>query len=266
MSLKVACLVHPTLSRYRKVADAMIFGIARCGDTAYAHSIDAPMLKNADVAVCYGWKRNAQYRDYPRFVYADLGYWHRDTHYRLVAGSWSPDGYVRAQLPRSRLDLLGVSVNPWRTDGDTIVIAGSTGKSCVEHGLGYREWETRVAAQLQGCGKRVVYRPKPTDRNKAPLRGVEYDYGPLAETLARSWALVTHHSNAAVEALVAGVPVHCETGAAAAFSVPLDQIANPPLLEGREQFLADVAWLNWSVDEMRSGAAWAHMKERGLLC
>lgn len=244
----------------------MIAGIGRCGDIAYAHPINDPPLRQADVGVCYGWKRHAQYQGYPRFVYADLGYWHRDTHYRLVAGGWSPERYVRAGLPCSRLDLLGVKVQPWRTGGDTVVIAGSTAKSCVEHGLKYRGWEARVAAQLSDCGKRVVYRPKPTDRNKAPLPGVEYDEAPLAESLARACAVVTHHSNAAVEALVAGIPVHCETGVAAAFSVPLSEIAQPQLMEGREQFLADVAWLNWSLEEMRSGAAWDHMKERGLLC
>ena len=30
--------------------------------------------------------------------------------------------------------------------------------------LGYQEWERRVIAQLQDCGRPVVYRPKPNDR------------------------------------------------------------------------------------------------------
>jgi hypothetical protein len=77
---------------------------------------------------------------------------------------------------------------------------------------------------------------------------------------------VTHHSNTAIDALVEGIPVHCEEGAAAAFSVPLETAANPERLEGREQFIADVSWLNWSVQEMERGESWAHMKERGLVC
>lgn len=266
MALKVAVLIHPKLGRYRVVAEAMTIGIGRCGDLPYIHPIFAAPMRNADVAVCYGWKLHQRYANYPRFVYADLGYWHRETSYRLVVDGWSPHLYVRAGLPASRLKRLGVEVQPWRTGGDTITIAGSTGKSSVEHGLAYRAWEIDVVRQLQGCGKRIAYRPKPTDRDKAPIAGAEYDVGPIDCALRRSCAVVTHHSNAAVEALVAGVPVHCETGVAAAFSVPLAEVANPPLLEGREQFLADTAWLNWSLDEMRSGAAWAHMKERGLLC
>jgi hypothetical protein len=128
------------------------------------------------------------------------------------------------------------------------------------------EWERMAAESLKGFGKKIVYRPKPKDRSARPMDGFDYDTRPIAETLQSAWAWVTHHSNSAIDALVAGVPVHCATGAAAAFSVPMDQIANPPLLEGREQFLADVAWLQWTLDEMRSGKAWAHIKERGLLC
>lgn len=99
-----------------------------------------------------------------------------------------------------------------------------------------------------------------------PIPGAGYDQRPISEALGNAWAWVTHHSNSAVDALLAGVPAHCEMGAAAALSIPLDQIAEPVLPAGRDQFLADVAWLQWSLDEMRSGAAWAHLKDRGLVC
>jgi hypothetical protein len=266
MALAVACLVHPTLSRYRKVARAMQAGIDRCGDRPFLHPIDGPMSKQADVAVCYGWKRHAAYDKYRKFVYADLGYWHRETHYRLVVGGWSPESYVRAGLPHSRLETLGVTVKPWREGGDTIVIAGSTAKASAEHGTPYRQWEIQAAQRLHGSGKRIVYRPKPSDPHKSPIPSAEYDVGKLQETLDRACCVVTHHSNTAIDALVEGVPVHCEVGAAAAFSVPLESAANPQRLERREQFLADVAWLNWSVQEMERGEAWAHMKDRGLVC
>ena len=59
----------------------------------------------------------------------------------------------------------------------------------------------------------------------APIPGSGYDKRPISEALSNAWAWVTHHSNSAVDALLAGVPVHCEIGAAAAMSVPLDQIA-----------------------------------------
>lgn len=266
MPLRAACLTHPFQRRYRLVADAMSVGIRACGDDPIIHPVHSPMLRNADVGVCWGWKRRASYIDYPTFIYADLGYWQRETHYRMVVGGWSPERYVRAGLPDHRLETLGVNIKRVKKGGDTIIIAGSTMKSCIAHGVEYRAWEIEAAEILKGCGKRVVYRPKPLDKAKKPIPFAEYDDGPLESTLARACGLVTHHSNASIDALVEGIPVHCVTGAAAAFSVPLLEIGSADMPEGREQFLADVSWLNWSLEEMRSGEPWVHMKGRGLLC
>jgi len=264
--LRVVCLTNPAQRRYHWVSEAMIEGIGRCGDRPYRHSVNSSPLHGMDVAVCYGWKRRASYLGYPKFVYADIGHWNRETHYRLAVGAWSPESYVRAGLPSTRLASLGVNIQPVKRGGNTIIVAGSTMKSCITHGTVFQQWETEVCERLKDCGKRVLYRPKPNDPFNKQIRGVEYDLKPIEESLAKASALVTHHSNAAIEALTYGIPVHCETGAAAAFSVPLSEIATAEMPEGREQFLADVAWLNWSLDEMRSGEAWMHLKDRGLVC
>lgn len=263
MPLTVACMIPPR-NRGRDVARAMAEGIRKCGDVAKLSpcSLRKP---DADVALMYGWKWRRMLQTYPQYLYADLGYWVRETHYRICVGGWSPQGYVKAGLPADRLESFGLHPKPWNRRGDNIVIAGSSAKSAIEHGLKPMEWEEKAAALLAPLGRPIVFRPKDTDKMKRPLSGAAYDEGPLSETLANAWAVVTHHSNTALDALLAGVPAHCETGAAAAFSVPMDSIGDPPLLEGREQFLADVAWLNWTLDEMRSGACWAHMKERRII-
>lgn len=263
--LKVACLLNHGMTRYRHIANSMAMGIRESGDSAVVCDLRA--RTRADVAVCYGWKYRDEFRNYPQWIYADLGYWCRDTHYRLCVNSWGPEGYVKADLPASRLESFGVEMKPWRRGGEQILILGASGKSMGQHGHRYMEWETAAAKRLRGTGLDVIYRPKPKDPEKRPLpvEGVGYDERPLAESLARAWFVVTHHSNAAIDALAAGVPVHCEIGAAAAFSVPLEAADNPPLLDGREQFLADVAWLQWSLAEMKTGAAWRHLKDRGLI-
>jgi hypothetical protein len=265
MKLRVACIVSERQRRYRDIAGAMAIGIKACGDEPIRHLLRAPAAR-ADVAVIYGWKHNRVLRAYPQWLYADLGYWERKTHYRICVGDWSPHRYVSAGLPASRLASLGVQIKPWQQGGgEKALLLGVQGKSMREHGYRYMQWETATAKRLLQLGLSVVYRPKPTDPEKAPMNidGVGYDDGPLDEAIGNAKLVVAHHSNAAIDALVAGVPVHCETGAAAAFSVPI--CAEPEQREGREQFLADVAWLQWSLAEMRSGAAWAHLKERGLI-
>lgn len=170
---------------------------------------------------------------------------------------------MKAGLPASRLQSLGVVIKPWRNGSGEVLLAGSSAKSAAQHGIAYMGWETQMAGKLQALGYRVTYRPKPGDKQARHISGCRLDTGPLEASLARASAVVTHHSNLAVQALAEGVPVHCVTGAAAAFSNPLDALLDRQ--EGREQFLADVAWLQWNMDEIRAGACWRHLKDRGLI-
>lgn len=263
MALSVACLVRTGQRRSRIVAEAMCEGIRRCGDKPQVCAMWAPA--KADVAFSYGWKHRARFKHYPAFVYADLGYWQRDSYYRLSVGGWGPEGYVCAGLPRSRFTALGLEIKPWNS-GTEVIVAGSTQKAATDHGMAYMEWERRAIKRLISYGLNPIYRPKPNDPNARPIESAGYDHRPISEALRNARVWVTHHSNSAVDALLAGVPVHCEIGAAAALSMTFDQIPNAPRREGREAFLADVAWLQWTLDEMRTGEPWMHLKERGLLC
>jgi hypothetical protein len=254
MALKVACLTHGVLSKYRKIARWMAEGIRANGDVPIVAGSDVP--PKADVGIMWGWKYNAILRRYPKFVYFDLGYFKRDEYYRASVGGWSP---ILTHGGPERFASLGLEIQPWHV-GDTIVIAGSTMKACVDHGLGYMQWEQSAAHKLKGL--KVTYRPKPNDQMKRPIPGIGYDTGPLSETLKTARAVVAHHSNVALDALLAGVPVYAEAGPASHFSVPMDQLADPPLLEGREQFFSDLAWLQWTPQEMMSGACWAHLRKQ----
>lgn len=260
MAITVACLQHPGAKRYERIAQAMYAGVLANGDRPMMVMHSAPA--NADVAVMYGWKLSASLRKYPQFIYADLGYWQRETHYRMTVGAWSPEKYVRAGLPDSRLRSLGVRIRPWKS-GEQVLLIGASDKAVREHGFGYMQWERAMAERLRGLGHSVLYRPKPSDPRRCPIPGTSYDTGSLSTAFAKAKAVVAHHSNVCVEALAAGLPVHCVTGAAAAMSVPIESLETRR--DGREQFLADVAWLQWSVDEIRRGDFWAHMKERGLV-
>lgn len=251
--MDVVCLSGPR-KHQKRIAESMAQGIRAAGDNLVTGV-------KADACVAYGWKGRHRFGPFPAFAYADLGYWQRETYYRFAVNGWSPERYLRQGFPATRFERLGLRIKPWRTGGREIVVAGSTAKACADHGIGYQEWERQVIDRLKDCGRPVVYRPKPTDAAASPISDVPMDRRPVSEMLDSAYAVVTHHSNTGVDALLAGVPVHCETGAAAAFSVPLEQIADAPLLEGREQFLFDVAWLQWTLDEMRTGEAWKHLRQ-----
>lgn len=252
--MDVVCLATGNRARSKRIASAMMQGMQRAGDRVVPPG-------RAQCCVGYGWKFHRQYQQYPSYAYADLGYWERDSYYRFAVNGWSPEKYVRQGLSSKRFDRLGLEIKPWQTGGEEIIVAGSTAKACADHRIPYQGWELRVIEQLKATGRPVVYRPKPNDASATEIGGVPMDRRPIKEALQSAYAVVTHHSNTAIDALLAGIPVHCETGAAAAFSVPLDQIGEAPRMPGREQFLFDVAWLQWTLEEMKSGDCWRHLRK-----
>jgi hypothetical protein len=257
----VACLTVPGNYNYRKIAEAMFAGSKACGDSPVIRSTTS-ILPRSDVGVMYGWKRNAILRMYPKYIHADLGYWSRETHWKIVANGFSPAPYVKAGMSSERFEKLGIDIKPERR-GKKVVIAGSSMKSAQLHGLQHMAWETQKAQEFLSKGLQVVYRPKPKDVYKRAIPQCGYDIGPL--DFSDALAVVTHHSNVALDALVNGVPVYCETGAASVMNFDLSQIQSPYIPEGREQFLWDCAYLQWTLEEMRSGECWAHLKSRGLV-
>lgn len=163
-------------------------------------------------------------------------------------------------MQSDRFAALGIEVLPEHS-GAYVLVLGASQKSSAQHGFGYMRWEMKVCEKLLGLGARVLFRPKPKDVHARSIRGTTHaSRGPVEALFADASLVVAHHSNACLEAVVAGCAVHCVTGIAAERSVPLETWRDPPRLPGREQFLADAAYTQWTVDEMRSGEAWRHMR------
>jgi hypothetical protein len=69
---------------------------------------------------------------------------------------------------------------------------------------------------------------------------------------------VTFNSNSAVDAVLAGVPAYVEDEGGMAFDVAshtVGEIHRPD----RAQWAHDLAYCQWTVDEMASGATWEHL-------
>ena len=136
-------------------------------------------------------------------------------------------------------------IAPWKTGGRHLLVIPPSAAICRLFHLG--DWEARILAQLNAV----------TDR---PVR-VSYkgDPVPLAERLRDCHAVIAFTSNVAVEAVMAGVPAFCSVLAAAApVCRPLEDIAvhlEQPVRPEREAWAEGLAWGQWTIDEIRSGAA-----------
>lgn len=192
-----------------------------------------------------------------RLVGWDLGYWHRDVpvafSMRCTLDDDHPHRWIRDE-PGARWDGAAIDLREDADPDGPIVLVGLGRKQRAMMGLHGQEWETRTLVGLRGRypGRRVVYRPK----HPEGFPGLDVMEGPIESVLRGASLVACHHSNVAVDACIAGVPVECEDGAAFAL-----YRGNPaPSRDQRLAFLRSLAWWQWTPLEARS--AWDYLLGR----
>lgn len=276
--MKIACHFHPQSRRSTHLAQAMAAGAAKLG--LQVEQVPGFETVAGDVGVAYGWGRPELFDAYRaaggHYAYLDLGWWGRKPKHDVLGGfhkvsvdAREPSAYFRGNFATDRFAAHGLTAAPWRPSGGHVLLAGMSAKSAKTRGLGALEWEMGTIEQIKAVTDRpIVWRPKPSWADAAPIPGTIYSAPdtPLEAVLRDCWAVVTLHSNVAVDALLAGVPVNVAEGVAAEFSTPLAQIESPRMPDGREQMMADIAYQQWLPSEMASGSCWRHLLERTPLC
>lgn len=181
------------------------------------------------------------------FWHIDNGFWDSARggitgNYRLSYRGMSPILMEKPVARRAK----AIELKPWKEGGDYVLLAypSMTYGHCL--GLDMVKWCRDTAARLAGCGYPVRHREKDCPR-------------PLERDLAGAVALVTHSSNVAVEAVIAGVPVVVEPTCAAApvGSASVHELSRPD----RAQWLASLACQQFTLGEMATGEAYRMMKK-----
>lgn len=197
----------------------------------------------------------------------DMGYWDQGRGStalgmnRVAVNALHPDKIImRIAWPAPRAGFTPpVLRDDWRPRG-RVVLVGLGPKTREQFGLREGEWERGMLSKIKAAwhGARVVLRPKPgTPFVSLGIPVVEADS--IEEALYGAHAVVCRHSNVAVDAIKAGVPAICEDGAAAAVCasrVSDIEYVTPLSRSTREEFLARLAWYQWTAAECWSGAAW----------
>lgn len=267
--------------RSRLICEAMLHGIRRCGDRPTLVEAARYAGPDAEIAVMYGMHGELfrAFNDYVasgrKAVYIDLGYWGRREggrwagYHKVSVNARHPTAYFQNRVhDGSRLRRFGLHPKPWRS-GQHILIAGMGHKTALVGEPAGGDWELEVVAEIRKhTDLPIVYRPKPSWKAAQPIGGTIFSpqTQDLGEVLANACAVVTHHSNVAVDGLVDGIPAFCWHGVASVMaSQDLSEIHQPRKPDGREQWMRDIAWCQWSVDEMRLGLPWRHLKSEGLI-
>lgn len=186
----------------------------------------------------------------------DLGYIRPQGHVRVSIDHNHPwRDFDKTPNDPSRWKQFGIPLrNDYDPDGHVLVI-GLGAKSKVHLGLAHTEWEDRAMAQAQARfpKRKIVLRPKVRAKEEKMT---------IVQALKGASLVICRHSNVAVDACIAGVPVECEDGAA----FWLYQNGPNPSEAARADFLHRLAWWQWKTNEQREawtflqmvcGSAWA---------
>lgn len=275
--------------REQELRSALVSGFTKHGDTVRSKlrrefGIDW-QDNESDLVVFCGVKSrklwNICMANSRKVLLLDKGYFGRADYYRTSVGGYQPPYVAEMAKDNTRLSrLMGIRMHPRRAGGHTVLYAGSSNKYCLFHGLGnVTEYAMEVCGKLNDTlngAKGVVYRPKPSwwgnDDNEIPklvpprcrLSPPTENFQPL---LHFTHCLVTHGSNAAVEALCNGVPVvlTSEAGISPVYDLCEHDMANIlkpfwPTDAARQQRMNNLAWCQYSINEIASGYAWENLK------
>jgi hypothetical protein len=273
----------------------MAEGIRRLGDKPRLIDGDYAGVVDADVAVFYGFQPNVRrvMRDYvlanKHAIHIDLGYWSRRFrgsrygYHRFSINSHHPTDYFqRVKHPQDRADALGITLETWKHGGSHILLCGMSEKAAGVVGFTYQQWERDAVVKIQKATERPIwYRPKAVKGHNYPrINGTQlnepcaifdskgYPISDISRALSNAWCVVSHHSNAGIDAVISGVPCFQVDGVALPMGLAdFSKIETPkePTIDERRQWVNDVAYTQFNCEEMRAGVPWRHFKDEGLI-
>lgn len=243
------------VSRGQKILYAMVAASASAGINCkisdhYTGSSDWLMTWGMGSTQRRPWLNQHKSRG-GRIIGWDLGYWDRDNYMRLTIDEDHPQQFLKA-MDGSRFNASGISLHNLATSSGPIILVGLGRKQRIALGDTTMKWESNKWKAIHAAypNKTVLYRPKRSEV-LYPLRSA---LGPIEKVLHAASLVVCRHSNVAIDACIAGIPVVCEDGIAAALYG--NDLLHPvkPSIESREFFLKQVAWWQWKPSEAQE--AW----------
>lgn len=208
----------------------------------------------------------------------DSGYIRRGEYYAVGLGGINAEAdFKNAGSPPDRFNALGVEIKPWRDGGEYVLLCGQR-QIDITLPCPPPQWAAVMRDVIRSVTDLpILYRPYPSEPAvHARIAGALPSRGSLEDDLAGAAMLVTHTSNVVVQALLDGIPC-VTTGKGVAdrvVSIRLKPEPEPPLpawargkaalirhvldaprhtLPDRVPFFHDLAYAQWTEDEMKSG-------------
>lgn len=239
---------------------------------ADAHLVYSRMYNFADKVI-----NKCNYLGKPVLV-IDSGYVRRGEYYAVGLGGINYEAdFKNANSPADRFARLGVEIKPWREGGEYVLLCG---QRAIDITLPCKppQWAAVMRDVIRSVTDLpILYRPYPSEpKVYARIDGALPSRGSLEDDLAGAALLVTHTSNVVINALLDGIP--CVTSGhgvaervvtiglkpepealfpawARGKAVLIRHVLDAPrhTLPDRVPFFNDLAYAQWTKDEMESG-------------
>lgn len=194
------------------------------------------------------------------YYYIDNGYFspghHDDGYFKVTKNAAQHSGFGNATPERFLMH--GLDIKPWRTEGKYILVTVQSDWWYERHFTSKAQWLKEVLHALK------VYTDIPVlVREKPRSQPDTYIY----DDIRHAWALITHSSNTAVQAVLEGVPIFVTWPCAALAMGTLDlSLINDPLCpRGRYQWACNLADNQWSMKEIENGKCWKDLNAKRMV-
>jgi hypothetical protein len=186
------------------------------------------------------------------------------------------------------LEAKGVRLQPWRTKGEHILLIGQTVNGLSSQDTNIYEWYAKTIKKIREVTDRpIVFRHHPRiskirehgSRVSKDVAALEKAIGKaknfsrsdpskylMERDLENAWAAVSYTSNAAVTAVLHGIPTitcHESNMAWEVSGHDLSEIERPACPD-RQVWTYKMAYAQWTCGEMQDGSCWAHLRPHAL--
>lgn len=269
----------------KPIFDAFIKSLQDAGDTVVLNR-----SCNADVAVIWSVLWRGRMENYKRIwdefrstgrpvIVLEVGGLRRNESFKIgINGINRQADFANQEFDGKRWPLFKHTLKPWNPTGDIIVICGQHDAS--EQWKGLPKMSTWIEQQISEIRKYtarpILVRPHPRNtiqfkesdfqnvKVRLPKRDFRtYDDTDFKNTLERTWAVVNHSSNPAMEAIISGVPVFISEDSLChdVGNLKLCDI-NTPAMPNRLGWAQKLAYTEWFKDEIEQGLPWTRIKAR----
>jgi hypothetical protein len=214
------------------------------------------------------WERNIL-QSKPTIV-LEVGGIKRGTTWKVGLNGINRDAYFGPLGNTSdRATLLGLTLKPWHTNGEYILVCGQHDKSLQWHGMPRMStWVYNTIEEIQKHTDRpILFRPHP----RCPLPHIEHEfknvlrqdpikidgtYDDFDMSFNNIYATVSYSSNPGIHSVLDGVPAFVGPASLAydaANDIDFLHDINNPYMPDRQQWLNDYAHTEYTIEEISQG-------------